>query len=44
MMVTLLFLFVLAIAGTTEHARAQTFVPGCTLPFDAIKVHHPGGK
>jgi hypothetical protein len=40
-MVTLLSLFVLAIAGTAEHARAQTFVPGCTLPFDAIKLHHP---
>jgi len=29
------------LVGIVEEAKPQPFVPGCMLPFDAIKVHHP---
>ena len=31
----------LVLAGIADDARPQALVPGCALPFDAIKVHHP---
>jgi len=37
----LLSLFAFGLVGTADHARAQPFVPGCTLAFESIKVHHP---
>jgi len=37
----LLMLLTFGLVSTSDHARAQPFVPGCTLPFDSIKLHHP---
>ncbi len=37
----LLSLFAFGLVGTDDYASAQPFVPGCTLAFESIKVHHP---
>ena len=35
------FFGALILAGAASLTKAQGFEPGCTLPFDAIKHHHP---